>query len=361
MRILHVITSLRTGGAEHLMVDLLPRLRDMGNDVELLLFDGTRTPFYEQLECVGIKIHSLQIGGSVYNPRHILRLKKYLKHFDIVHTHNTAPQLFTAITNSMSFHKKKLVTTEHNTKNRRRDWRCYAPIDRWMYRQYKKIICISDKAEVNLRKLFYNDKKNRIITINNGVDTAKFDDVIPAPDIAQQFAGKHIIVMVAGFRYQKDHATLICAMSHLGEDYVLLLVGSGEKETECKALVDELNLNDRVHFLGIRTDVPSIMKTIDIMVLSSHWEGFGLAAVEGMAAGKPVIASDVEGLREVVNGYGIVFPHGNALTLAKEIRHLCENSDYYRHVAQRCQERAKQFDMSIMAQKYNELYIKLFS
>ena len=57
MRILHVITSLRTGGAEHLMVDLLPRLRDLGNVVELLVFDGTRTAFYEELAQKGIKIH----------------------------------------------------------------------------------------------------------------------------------------------------------------------------------------------------------------------------------------------------------------------------------------------------------------
>ena len=68
MRILHVITSLRTGGAEKLMVDLLPRLRDLGNDVELLLFDGTRTLFYEELENTGIKIHTLSVGGNVYNP-----------------------------------------------------------------------------------------------------------------------------------------------------------------------------------------------------------------------------------------------------------------------------------------------------
>ena len=56
MKILHIITSLQTGGAEKLMVDLLPRLRDMGNEVELLLFDGTRTAFYDELESFGINI-----------------------------------------------------------------------------------------------------------------------------------------------------------------------------------------------------------------------------------------------------------------------------------------------------------------
>ena len=87
MKILHVITSLSTGGAEKLMVDLLPRLRDLGNEVELLIFDGKRTAFYNELEQIGIKIHHLSIGGNVYNPINIFKLIKYIKHYEIIHTH----------------------------------------------------------------------------------------------------------------------------------------------------------------------------------------------------------------------------------------------------------------------------------
>ena len=97
MRILHVITSLRTGGAEHLMVDLLPALRALGNDVELLVFDGTPTPFMRQLEEEGVTIHCLGFGGSPYHPKNILRLCKYMRRYDVIHTHNTACQLFAPI------------------------------------------------------------------------------------------------------------------------------------------------------------------------------------------------------------------------------------------------------------------------
>ena len=83
MRILHVITSLRTGGAEKLMVDLLPKLRDLGNDVEILLFDGTSTPFYDQMVSAGIPVNVLRVGGSVYNPANIFALRPYLKRFDV--------------------------------------------------------------------------------------------------------------------------------------------------------------------------------------------------------------------------------------------------------------------------------------
>ena len=206
MKILHVITSLRTGGAEKLMVDLLPRLRDLGNDVELLVFDGIRTPFYEQLEAEGINIYALRIGGSVYNPMNIFKLIPYLKKYDIVHTHNTAPQLFAAIAHKFS-NNCRLITTEHSTNNRRRSIKFFSFIDKWMYRQYTHIICISNIAETSLRNYlkegFYN-----ISTINNGVDISKYMNAYPDQEILNQFKGKKTAIMVAGFRWEKDHKGL---------------------------------------------------------------------------------------------------------------------------------------------------------
>ena len=113
MRILHVITSLRTGGAEKLMVDLLPRLKDCGLDVELLLFDGTDTPFRQEAELAGIKVYDLGKGGSVYSPLRFFKLLPYLRKYDVVHTHTTAPQLFAAVGSVLC--SVLLVTTEHTT------------------------------------------------------------------------------------------------------------------------------------------------------------------------------------------------------------------------------------------------------
>ena len=143
MKILHVITSLRTGGAEHLMVDLLPALRALGNDVELLLFDGTPTPFMQQLEHESITIHHLGIGGSPYNPKNILGLCKYMRRYDVIHTHNTACQLFAPMARLLTLGGARLVTTEHNATNRRRGKLLFKLIDRWMYARYSRIICIA--------------------------------------------------------------------------------------------------------------------------------------------------------------------------------------------------------------------------
>ena len=350
MKILHVITSLHTGGAEKLMVDLLPRLRDLGNEVELLLFDGTRTPFYEELENNGIKIHYLSIGGNVYNPLNIFRLVKFIKRYDIVHTHNTACQYFIPLAKILSIAKCKLVTTEHSTNNRRRNSKIFRYLDKFIYKKYLSIISISENASSALKNFI--GKNYNITTIENGINLSKFQ-LLRHPDFTET---ERIITMVAGFREAKDQDTLIKAIALLPEEYKLWLVGDGERRAILEDLVSELDISNRVKFLGIRSDIPQILEQSHIIVLSSHWEGLSLSCIEGMASGRPFIASDVDGLRDIVGGHGILFPHQDYNTLTKEMRHLCKNKEYYNKVALACQEKAKQYDINIMATKYNNVY-----
>ena len=362
MRILHVITSLRTGGAEKLMVDLLPKLRDLGNDVELLLFDGIRTKFMEQLERSGIKIHISRVGGSVYYPNNILYLRNIIKHYDVVHTHNTAPQLFAPFSKEITFKNKvKLVTTEHNTTNRRRGKPFFKYLDRWIYSKYDKVICISNQAEVNLRQ-YLNDDTPKICTIFNGIDISHFSNFDISYELAQDNKEGIIVSMVAAFREQKDQQTLIRALSLVPENFKLQLVGDGDIGLieKSKDLVKQLNLLNRVDFLGMRTDIPAILKASDIIVLSSHYEGLSLSSLEGMASGRPFVASDVDGIHEIVDGYGILFPHEDARALADILMRLSQDKTYAEQIATKCQERAQQFDIAVMAQKYNCVYKELF-
>lgn len=353
MRILHVITSLTTGGAEHLMVDLLPALRDLGNDVELLIFDGTRTPFYEQLEQKGITIHTLCMGGNVYHPSNIFKLAKYVDKYDIVHTHNTACQLFAPMAKILCHSHAKLVTTEHNATNRRRGKWYFKPIDQWMYAHYNHIICIADQTYENL--VNYIDQEHHISVIFNGVDVSRF--LNPVKDVTGQQT--FLVTMIAAFREQKDQDTLIRAIAELPDNYRLRIVGDGARRSELVRLVKELDVTSRVEFTGVRTDIPELLRESDVNVLSSHWEGLSLSSIEGMASGRPFVASDVDGLREMVEGNGVLFPHGDHGALASAIRNLCENPQYYREVAERCQAKARQYDISLMAQKYNEVYQRL--
>ena len=347
MRILHVITSLRTGGAEKLMVDLLPKLRDLDNEVEILLFDGTSTPFYDQLKSEGIQVNSLRVGGSVYNPLNILGLKPYLKRFDIVHTHNTACQFFWARCN--------IVTTEHSTSNRRRGLSFFKVIDNWMYHQYKKIICVSDISAQNIMD-YVGDHEMPIVVIPNGIDYPKYSEALPNSEIIDHYASCHRAIMVAGFRYEKDHPTVIKAFSLLPNNYHLFFVGDGARRQEYESYVQEMGCEEKIHFLGVRSDVPSLLKASDVVIMSSHREGLSLSNLEGMASGRPFIASDVDGLHEIVDGYGLLFPHEDAQALADIIIKLSTDCSYASNVAFRCQERAKQFDVNLMAKRYNSIY-----
>ncbi len=379
MKILHVITSMATGGAEHLMVDLLPRLRDLGNEVELLLFDGRRTPFRDQLEATGITIHSLGTGGNVYHPRNLWRLTQFLRkhHYDIVHTHNTACQLFAPVARILSGSHCRLFTTEHSANNRRRGKWWLKPIDQWMYARYEAVICISEQPRLNLER--HIGKHDNICTILNGVDVQKFwrpikemsppksplkrgtscsgsETELPPLQGGLGGAPGYVITMVASLSAAKDQDTLIRAMALLPDGYRLQLVGDGVRRGALEALVHELGLEERVSLLGVRTDIPELMEGSDVMVLSSHWEGLSLSSIEGMASGRPFVASDVDGLREVVDGYGVMFPEGDATALAEAIEGLCSNPEHYRAVATRCQARAQQFDISVMAINYNKKY-----
>lgn len=148
MKILQVITSLQTGGAEMLVCQMTLRLRELGHQVDVCVFNGVETQLLGQLrEHKDVKVHVL--GHSYYNPWYIVKLARIMKDYDVIHTHNSSPQLFVAIANL--FCHKKLVTTEHNTHNRKRDSLLLSLIDKWMYRRYDSIVCISDIAEAKLR------------------------------------------------------------------------------------------------------------------------------------------------------------------------------------------------------------------
>jgi glycosyltransferase involved in cell wall biosynthesis len=357
MRILHIITSLRTGGAEHLLADLLPKLREYGQEAEVLLFDGTNTPFYSKLNEAGIKIHFLGIGyKEIYKPLNLMRLMRFFAHhkYDIVHTHNTPCQLLAAILHK--YFTFQLVTTEHNTNNRRRNWTWFKYIDRWMYRQYGAIICVSDKTKMNLiNYLIDKDIVSRIHIIYNGIRSELYKQS------AKRAIGKiKDIIMVAEFRAQKDQPTLIRAISLLPKDYHLTLVGDGPERKSCEELVNTLCIADRVTFAGVRIDIPQLLADADVAVISSHYEGMPLACIEAMAAGKPLIASDVDGIHEVVAEAGLLFPHEDANQLAVLIKQVCSDESTYTEVVERCLKRAKLYDIADMVKQYLIIYKKLY-
>lgn len=361
MKILQVITSLQFGGAEKLISEITPLMRDKGHKVDVCSFVATSPNLNGVLKSKGIKVINFALNGSVYNPTFIWKLAKLMKEYDVVHTHNTACQVFAAIGSYVT--SAKLVTTEHSTSTRRRNHKVLKLVDKWMYSRYDKIICISEPSEDSLRGYIGNDYP--IVTIKNGVNIRKFMDAAPV-DLGLAYknqSGETVepkkITMVAGFRYEKDQPTVIKALKYLPADYHLVLVGDGDERANIESLIASEGLQNRVHLLGLRTDVPNILKASDVIVMSSHREGLSLSNVEGMCSGHPFVASDVEGLREVTKGYGLLFPHGDSKALAEIVQKLCTDKEYADAVAAKCKERAMQYDIQKMVEGYQKVYEEL--
>lgn len=358
MRILHVINSMAAGGAEKLLLETIPLYREKGIKMDLLVLNGTRHPFMKQLKKLNCcNVFSLDLE-SAYNPMAIFKIIPYLREYDIIHIHLFPAQYWVVLAKLLSFSKVKLVFTEHSTSNRRRKNIFFKYLDQIIYSYYSMVICISNEVKENLQK-HINSNKNKFVVIENGVNIEAINKAKPylKNEIYSEIVEEDILlVQVSGFRESKDHTTLIKALQDLPNNYKLLLVGDGVLRKDYENLVQKLNLQQRVFFLGLRIDVPQLLKTADISILSSHWEGFGLVAVEGMASKKPFIASNVPGLAGIVSGAGILFEQGNSRALTMEIKKLIDNPTHYQSVVKACQERADKYDIKIMVDKHIQLY-----
>lgn len=358
MKVLHIINSLHVGGAEKLLADSLSMYKGFGIYVDILILSDENTPFLKKLKLNFEGKIFFSTIKNIYSPLQIFQIKRYLSHYDIIHSHLFPTLYWLSIAKSFSKTKVKIVFTEHSTNNRRLKSKFFQHLDKIIYRTYHKIIAITPQVkEVLIRKL--NIPEDKIEIIYNGIEIKKYEGAT-SYDKSIFFDGNNniFLIQVSRFQIEKDQKTLIKAMALLPEQYKLLLVGDGEFKVDCEKLANALELTDRILFLGERMDIPELLKTSDIVVLSSHWEGFGLAIIEGMAAGLPAIASNVEGLREIVEHYGFLFEAGNPKSLAEKINLLSEKQ-VYKETAEKCINRAKEFHIHEMIKRNIELYNKL--
>lgn len=362
MKILHIINRLGPGGAEKLLEDLLLLMNNAdGVKVDLLLLTDKNNVFDKKPSKSGIQIEIIPTN-KIYSFLNIHYIRKYIKkgRYDVVHVHLFPSLYWASLVSKLIFkNKPKFVFTEHSTHNQRREKGYLRIIDKLVYSSYDKIISISQQTQINLIKWLKAKNNGRFVVIENGIDLKKFKEAKPylKHEINAKFSeDTQLICMVGRFSEAKDQVTLIKAMKHIPSKVHLLLIGEGPLKEKNEELVNQINLEDRVHFLGFRDDVPRILKTVDIVVLSSKWEGFGLAAVEGMAAGKPVVASDVPGLSEIVTGFGLIFEVGNSEELANKINQLINDPLKYNEVAGKCQLRANSYSIEKMVNEYIEQY-----
>ena len=358
MRILQLINGMSTAGAEILLVETSKRYLERGHQVDVCLLSSYDAPLLRELRATeGIEILSLGEKQNIYSPVCVLKLARCLKgtKYDIIHVH-LFPSFYWAALAKYAFRGSKLIYTEHNTNNRRMGNALYRWVDNRIYPRYDCHIAISDTVRERL-DAHINTRRNKVVTIYNGID---LDAIRSAEPLKKTEIGlpenAKMLLQVSAFRPQKNQETLIRALVHLDPEFHVVFAGMGELIDFNKELAASLGLSDRVHFLGIRPDVPRLLKTADIVVLSSHYEGLSLSSVEALASGKPFVATDAPGLSEVVGGAGILMPDNDPDALAAEIRKLDEDPQHYDAVKKRCQQRAEKYEINTMVDRYLDLY-----
>lgn len=357
-RVLHVIDSLAQGGAEALVKDMLPRIRARGVHVSVAMLAELGSPFERELREQGIAFLPTAPGG-VHSPKHIFSLMRYLGDFDLVHSHLFPAQLFVPMAAMLSISKVPLLITEHTTHHRRRKKWIY-PMEKWMYSRYMLIACVSEAIAKNL-KAWIPGLTEKIVIVPNGIDVHRFQQAAP---VSRSSIGledsKCVLLYVASFQERKDHGTLLRAVAQV-VDVDLVLVGDGELRGQFERQAASLGIAQRVHFLGARTDVPELLKMADIYVHVPVFEGFGIAAAEAMAAGKPIIASDVPGLAQVVGDTAELVPPGDSEALATAIRRLVASPELRSQLSNAALERSSQFSVEKTVEAYVDLYGKVLS
>ncbi|MEN8209043.1 MAG: glycosyltransferase family 4 protein [Candidatus Fermentibacteria bacterium] len=355
MRIFQIINSLQMGGAEKLALGLHQRYLERNHESILISLAG------EERGWTNEGVFSLGYGSS-YNPfilPALLDLKDELdlRGAEIIHTHLFPAQLLTGLLRELIPLKAQLVTTEHSTANRRRGRFLGRLIDRWFYKRFSRIICVSNGAASGLAS-WIPELSAKQEVIFNGIDLAEFSGK-PLP----RFTDRQIILSVGRLTEAKNYHTaieafsLLCARSDFDLEY--RIAGEGKLETMLKNHALELGVSDRVRFLGEVSDIPSLMKRADVFFMPSSREGFGIAALEAMASGLPVVASSLPGISDVIGRdqhCGILVDHSSPSEMAEALRCLLVNEMMSWRMVSSALKRAGKFSIEITTDNYLEIY-----
>ncbi len=341
-----MISSLGIGGAERLISDMLPQMKIAGVDVSLLVYRRLYNAFEKKLEDSGIAIISLE-AKSNYSPRIVFFLANVMKEFDIIHVH-LFPALY-QVAFANTFVHQRLIYTEHSTTNKRRNKKGFRYLEKIVYDKYSSIVSVSDDVQKSLMR-WLNIHDHRFIVIRNGIDLKSYNIPPKKGDCPVN------LLMISRFVPAKDQETVIRAMRLIDKKVHVVFVGDGETKQLCEELACKIGVAERCHFVGSQSNIPHYISKADVGILSSHWEGLPISSLEMMAGGLPVIASDVEGLRQVIGGAGVLFKERDDHELANIINKLIDNKEYYDSIASLCQKRACLYDIRSTVSEYVKLY-----
>ena len=323
LRVTTMVDSLQVGGAERVAVELacaLDRTR-FAPHVIVTRDDGPLRALLEQAD-VPITLLGRTRRSDVLP---WITAHRHLRHHtDLLHAHKFGSNAWgTALSRSA---RVPLVAHEHNFSEQ--PSRSRRAIDRhWIARRAARVLCVSESvAEVERA----NGVPERLIEVLP--NAVRLDAALPR-DQARAELGltqpSFTVGIVGCLRPEKAHEVLLAAVALLaraGRDIRLCVVGDGPLATELRLQAARLGVESRVAWAGERRDAARLAGAFDVSVISSHWEGLPLAALEAMAAGVPLVATQVGGLPSLVrDGAGVLVPPADPAALADALGALMDD------------------------------------
>ncbi len=383
IRILHIITRMIRGGAQESTLLLVDGLKDPPYNYDVVLCSGpTFGPEGEIISEINRnRIPFFIINDLVRNPNLIKDLKALIKlynlmkkiPFDIVHTHTSKAGVLGRIAAKLAGVPIIIHSPHGHIFHSYFSYPItsfYILLERFCSLFTDRIIALTDndKVEHINCKIAPEDK---FVVIHNGVQIEKFEkmqlNAAKKKDELQIPQNFDIVATVGRLVPEKGQQYLIDAVQKIIEKIphvVFLVIGSGPLKNKLETKVKRLGLNNHVRFLGIRDDLAEILQTIDLFALPSLNEGMGRVLVEAMACSKPVVASCVGGIRDVVqdNITGVLVPPKDADKLAIAIVDLLKDKDRARKMGLEGKKRATDyFTVKSMVEKTHALYKELIT
>ena len=331
VRVLHVISSLTVGGAERLVVSAARGLSPDRFDHQICCL-SERGPLADEAAAAGIPVFCIGTFPGLSHPVAFARLLALIRRARprVVHTHLQAANLYGRLAAWLA-QVPVLIATEHNVyvgKPRR-----YVVVERWLARETDVLIAVSENVRRFLAEQLGVPPATVRVVRNGAAALAPSSARIAELRARLERAGaRPVVATVASLTAKKGHAFLFEAVARLRSQNIactLVLAGEGPERQRLQATMERLGLTEFVHFLGSDSDVGSVLAVADLIVLPSVVEGLPLALLEAMLAGKPVVATAVGGIPEVIvsGDNGLLVPPCDEAALADAIERVLQSPE----------------------------------
>ncbi|MCX8188106.1 MAG: glycosyltransferase family 4 protein [Nitrososphaeria archaeon] len=370
------------GGIARHVDELSKFLAKKNVEVTIITPEVSGAPLYEVKDNIRIFRVPIQIPApnfytwifilNHFFSKKIAQLTREDKTFDIIHAHDwmTVPcsseaKLYTGSNFILTFHSLEFKRSQGS---QTLESRMIESIEWWGSYDAQKIIVCSDSMKKDVIGRF-NVPEEKLVIIPNGIDTTRLNITVNTSETRRKynvFWKETMILFVGRLTPQKGCEYLIRAMPHILGKYnaKLVIVGDGPSRGFLESEVNRLGLSDRVIFTGFLPDdeMIKLLKSTDVLVVPSIYEPFGIVALEGMAAGVPVIASDVDGLSEIIE-HGVngikVFPR-DPYSIYWGIDTILSNPSLAESIKRKARESInKRFSWEAIAEKTIEVYKKV--